>query len=171
MPSPPVTRFSVWSAPGLRLETSTSCRTKCWLRETSAVFEASGWCRSTTVKSMIVSKYWVCGIFTALVNHENPILLELLEGLLGVFLCVVSTVIWISWLVRIFSVTLRARHLLIKIMPLRKTSDVAWDFWMIVTRLCALGPVSSRPSSGFSGWSGLVSASLLARRYRSRCWH
>ena len=31
-----------------------------------------------------------CGIFTALVNHDNQILLELLEGLLGVkFLCVV----------------------------------------------------------------------------------
>ena len=29
----------------------------------------------------------------------------------------------------------------------------------------------SRPSSLFSGWSGPVSASLLACRYRSRCWH
>ena len=52
---------------------------------------------------MLVLMYWACGIFTALVNHENPILLDLLEGLLRVmFLCVVSTVIWISWLVRIF---------------------------------------------------------------------
>ena len=43
------------------------------------------------------------GIFIALVSHDNPILLELLEGLLGVmFLCVVSAVIWISGLVRIF---------------------------------------------------------------------
>ena len=49
---------------------------------------------------MLVSMYWACGIFTALVHHENPILLELLEGLLGVmFLCDVSTVIWIPWLV------------------------------------------------------------------------
>ena len=51
---------------------------------------------------MLVSMHWAYGIFTALMNHENPILLDLLEGLLGVmFLCVVSTVIWISWLVRI----------------------------------------------------------------------
>ena len=50
-------------------------------------------------------------------------------------------------------------------------SAIFWNFWMIGTCLCALGPVSSRPSSGLYGWSGPVSASLLARRYRSRCWH
>ena len=63
--------------------------------------------------------YWACGIFTALVNHENPILLDLLEGLLGVmFLCDVSTVIRISSN---------------KILPLRKTSDVAESSgWLVL---------------------------------------
>ena len=32
---------------------------------------------------------------------------------------------------------------------------------MIVTCLCALGPVSSRPSSGFSGWSEHLSLPLF----------
>ena len=92
--------------------------------------------------------YWACGIFTALVNHENPILLELLEGLLGVmFLCVVSPDIWISWLVKIFLCNLRARHLALKILPLRKTSDVAES----------------------SGWLVLGAASQLGNRRTCRC--
>ena len=47
-------------------------------------------------------------------------------------------------------------------------SAIFWIFWMIGTSLCALGPVSSRQSSGFSGWSEPVSASLLALRYLPR---
>ena len=84
---------------------------------------------------MLVSTYWACGIFTALVNHENPILLDHLEGLLGVkFLCVVSTVIWISWLVRIFlSVTLRAPSSLDQDTASETTSDVAESSgWLVL---------------------------------------
>ena len=69
--------------------------------------------------------YWACGIFTALVNHENPILLDLLEGLLGVmFLCDVSTVIWISWLVRIFLCIPPGTSSLDQDTASEKTSDV-----------------------------------------------
>ena len=75
---------------------------------------------------MTVSKYWACGIFTALVNHENPILLELLEGLLGVMcLCVVSTVIWILWLVRIFLCNPQGTSSLDQDTASEKTPDLA----------------------------------------------
>ena len=75
---------------------------------------------------MIVSKYCACGIFTALVNNDNPVLLELVEGLLGVmFLCVVSTVIWISWLVRIFLCNPQGTSSLDQDNASEKTSDVA----------------------------------------------
>ena len=74
-----------------------------------------------------------CGIFTALVNHDNPILLELLEGLLGVkFLCVVSTVIWISWLVSFFC-NFEGMSSLDQNTASEKTSDVAESAgWLVL---------------------------------------
>ena len=83
---------------------------------------------------MIVSKYRPCGIFTALVNHDNPILLELLEGLLGVmFLYVVSTVIWISWLVRILLCNPQGTSSLDQDTASEKASDVAESSgWLVL---------------------------------------
>ena len=87
-----------------------------------------------------MSKYWACGIFTALVNHENPILLDLLEGRLGVkFLCVVSTVIWISWLVRIFLCIPPGTSSLDQDNASEKTSDVAESSgWLKMCRIFAV---------------------------------
>ena len=71
-----------------------------------------------------MTMYWACGIFTELVNLENPILADLLERLLGgMSLCAVSTVIWFS-----------ARHLSIKKLPQRKpqTSQSRQDGWSSV---------------------------------------
>ena len=67
-------------------------------------------------------------------NHDNPILLELLEGLLGVmFVCVVSNVIWISWLVRIFLCNPQGRSSLDQDNASEKTSDVAESSgWLVL---------------------------------------
>ena len=83
---------------------------------------------------MLVSMYRACGIFTALVNNDNPILLDLLEGLLGVkFLCVVSTVIWISWIVRIFLCKPQGTSSLDQATASEKTSDVAESSgWLVL---------------------------------------
>ena len=114
--SPLVTGFFVWSAQSpTRYEHVLSikmlvAKDVCRLR---SIWLGGSRCRSTTVKSM----YWAC--------HENPILLDLLEGLLGVmFLCDVSTVIWISWLVRIFLCIPPGTSSLDQDTASEKTSDV-----------------------------------------------
>ena len=73
-------------------------------------------------------------MLTALVYHENPILLDLLEGRLGVmFLCVVSTVIWISWLVRMFLCIPPGTSSLDQDAASEKTSDVAESSgWLVL---------------------------------------